>query len=336
MSYTIRDLAEKLNLSITTVSRALDGYSDVAEDTRLRVIETAREMGYEPSYAARQLRRKRSDTIGYILPTSEPQFSDPFYTVFLAGLCDEAASRSIDLMISSCAPESEREKNQYRHWIKSRRVDGMIINRVRIHDWRVEYLLENQFPFVSVGKSDLTPPYPHIDVDDREGIRQLVQHLVRKGHRRIAFIGASPELVLHQERFSGYFDGLQDSAIRFDPALEVSGDLTEIGGYQAGRMLLERPEPPTAVIGCNDLTALGVLRAAREMGIYIGTELAIAGYDGIKETEYTNPPLTTLLQPTYDIARALAVMLLNQLDDQPPNETQMTINPQLIIRPSTG
>jgi LacI family transcriptional regulator len=336
MPITIRDLAEKLNLSITTVSRALDGYSDVSEETRKRVVTAAAELGYEPSYAARQLRRRKADTIGYILPTSSPQFSDPFYINFLAGLCDEASSRGIDLMVSSCPPESDREKNLYRHWIKSRRVDGMILNRVRINDWRVEYLLENHISFVSLGKSELSPPYPHIFVDERGGLRNLVLHLVSKGHRRIAFVGASPELVLHAERFAGYLDGLQAAGIRFDPVLMAPGDLTENGGYQAGSQLLNQPEPPTAIIGCNDLTALGILRAARDKGFYIGTELAVAGYDGIKETEYTNPPLTTLVQPTYDLARQLAVMLLQKIEERPLAEERIVIHPQLLVRPSTG
>src|SRR5512146_1504414 len=154
MTITIRDLAEKLHLSITTVSRALDGYSDVAEETRQRVVEAAREMGYVPSYAARQLRRKRTDAIGYILPTSSPQFSDPFYVNFLTGLCDEVASQKLDLLVTSCPPGSESEKNQYRRWVQSRRVDGMVFNRVRLHDWRLEFLAQNNIPFVSLEKSD--------------------------------------------------------------------------------------------------------------------------------------------------------------------------------------
>ncbi|NMB89619.1 MAG: LacI family transcriptional regulator, partial [Chloroflexi bacterium] len=136
MPITIRELAEKLNLSITTVSRALDGYRDVAEETRQRVVQEAKEMGYEPSYAARQLRRKRTDAIGYILPTHAPQFSDPFYSDFLAGLCDETAQQQYDLTISSCPPDSEQEESQYHRWVQSQRVDGLVLNRVRLQDWR--------------------------------------------------------------------------------------------------------------------------------------------------------------------------------------------------------
>lgn len=336
MPVTIRDLAEKLTLSITTVSRALDGYDDVAEETRKRVIKAAQEMGYEPSYAARQLRRKRADAIGYILPTSSPSFSDPFYINFLTGLCDEVASQHMDLMVTSCPSDSEKEKHQYRQWVQSRRVDGIVINRTRLHDWRIEFLAQNSIPFVSLGKGETQADYPYVDISDTNGMKQLVTHLVEKGHRRIAFIGAAPELVIHIDRSKGYQQGLAAAGIPFDPALVRQGDLTEEGGYQAAIELIVQPQKPTAIIGCNDLTALGVLRAAKEKGIYIGTELAIAGYDGIKETEYTNPPLTTLYQPTYEIARTLAGMLVKCIEGETLAERCIVITPKLIIRASTG
>lgn len=336
MPVTIRNLAEKLALSITTVSRALDGYDDVAEETRKRVVKAAEEMGYEPSYAARQLRRKRTDAIGYILPTSSPHFSDPFYINFLTGLCDEVASQHLDLMVNSCPPDSEKEKHQYRQWVQSRRVDGIVINRTRLNDWRIEFLAQNSIPFVSLGKGETAAEFPYVDILDTNGMLQLVTHLVEKGHRRIAFIGATPELVIHADRFKGYQQGLAGAQIPFDPALVLQGDLTEEGGYQAAMELMTRPQKPTAIIGCNDLTALGVLRAAKDKGIYIGTELAIAGYDGIKETEYTNPPITTLYQPTYDIARMLAGMLVKCVEGETLEERCITIAPKLIVRASTG
>jgi LacI family transcriptional regulator, galactose operon repressor len=336
MTVTIRDLAEKLNLSITTVSRALDGYSDVAEDTRNRVIQAAHALGYEPSYAARQLRRKRTDTVGYILPSSSPQFSDPFYVNFLTGLCDEVASQHLDLLVTSCPPNSEKEQEQYQRWVQSRRVDGIVLNRTRVTDWRVEYLSQYEIPFVSLGKGETDAQYPYIDVLDTTGFRKLVTHMVEKGHHRIAFIGASAELIVHLNRLAGYQQGLEAAHIPFDPDLVRQGDMTEQGGYQVALELLGLSHPPTAILGCNDLTALGILQAAKEKGKYVGTELAIAGYDGIKETEFTNPPLTTLYQPTYEIARKLAGMLLQLIEGESLLETKVTIEPELVIRPSTG
>lgn len=335
MPFTIRDLAKKLNLSITTVSRALDGYSDVAESTRARVIQAAQEIGYVPSSAARQLRRHHADAIGYILPTSSPRFSDPFYASFLTGICDEAAEHQIDLIVSSSSPDSNIEKGMYRRWFQSMRVDGLILNRIRLQDWRIEYLTNNKVPFVTLGRTASDQDYPYIFVNERGGFEQLVAHLVEKGHQRLAYIGAAPNLMIQIERFTGYKSGLEQAGISYDQNLVLEGDLTEEGGYQAAKKLLALAKPPTAILGCNDLTAIGALKAAHEANLLVGKDLAIAGYDGIQETATTNPPLTTLRQPTYEIARRLAGMLISITKGNPLNEPHVLVEPDLILRAST-
>ena len=153
-------------------------------------------MGYEASYAARQMRRKRTEAIGFILPTSSPRFSEPFYANFLAGLCDEAADHRMELLVSSCPPGSSDEEALYQRWVQSGRVDGMVLNRVRIHDWRVDYLAENHLPFATLGIPESSHNFPGIKVDERGGFKRLVLHLKDKGHRRIAFIGGPKELVI--------------------------------------------------------------------------------------------------------------------------------------------
>lgn len=335
MPFTIRDLAKKLDLSITTVSRALDGYSDVAESTRSRVIQVAQEMGYAPSSAARQLRRHHADAIGYILPTSSPRFSDPFYSDFLAGLCDEAAEHQIDLIVSSSPPDSDFEKSMYRRWFQSRRVDGIVLNRIRIQDWRVIYLSENNVPFVSLGRISSNQDHPYIMVNERGGFERLVRHLAEKGHQRLAYISGSPNLLVQVERLAGYKQGLELSGLAYDERLIFEGDLTEEGGYNAAKILLTRSELPTVVIGCNDLTAMGAMKAALELGFQVGKDLAVAGYDGIQETAYTNPPLTTIRQPTYAIARRLAEMLISIAKGKALDNPQVVLEPDLILRPST-
>lgn len=335
MPVTIRDLATRLNLSITQVSRALSGYNDVSEATREKVIRAAREMGYEPSYAARQLRRKRADAIGYILPTSSPRFSDPFYANFLTGLCDEAAEHQMVLVVSSCPPDSEMEKNLYQSWSQSTRVDGMVINRVRTYDWRVEYLAQNQVPFVTLGLPDSSHEFPAIWVDERGGFERMALHLAEKGHKRIAFISGPPELVIQQERFAGYKKGLMAVGLEYDDKLVVKGSLTEEGGYQAACQLLKSANPPTAIMACNDQSAIGAMRAVKEAGYKIGVRYSITGYDGIREAEYADPPLTTISQPTYEIARQLILMLVNRINHEPLNFPRRQIESKMILRASS-
>ncbi len=335
MAVTIRDVAKRLRLSITTVSRALDGYNDVAAKTRERVIRTARAMGYVPSRAARQLRRQRADTIGYIIPGRAPYFTDPFSAEFIAGLGDAATSHNLDLLISTAPPDSEPERHVYAHWVQSRRVDGIVLSRLRLKDWRVKYLAQNDFPFVAHGHTQLRLDFPYIEMDSRTGIVQLVKHLVERGHRRIAYIGAPAKFTLQVERFAGYQQGLAEAGIVFDETLVAESDLTRTGGYQTALRLLALPERPTTIIGVNDLTAIGAMRAAREQGLIVGRDIAIAGYDGTEDSEHTDPPLTTLKQPIYDTAQHLVEMLLKRIVSEPIAESHIILQPELIIREST-
>ncbi|MGH2625874.1 MAG: LacI family DNA-binding transcriptional regulator [Anaerolineales bacterium] len=332
----IRDVAKRLDLSITTVSRALDGYQDVAEETRQRVIRVAREMGYEPSRAARQLRRRRSETIGFVVPTSAPRFSDPFFSEFLAGLGDEVAQGGYELLLSTAPPGGEAERELYRRWVQSRRIDGVVLTRMRIYDWRAEYLMQRGLPFIALGRTTVDRSHPYIEVDSRGGFAGLVGALVARGHRRIGFIGASPDLVLQADRLAGYRQGLREAGIRFDPSLVAEGNLTRLGGYRAALELLSLPNPPTAVLGANDLTAIGAMRAAKERGLVVGQDLAVAGYDGIEESEHTSPPLATLNVPVYDVARRLVRMLLTLLHGEVLPEPQVLIQPEPILRQSIG
>jgi LacI family transcriptional regulator len=333
---TIHQVAKKLKLSITTVSRALDGYDDVAAKTRQRVIHTARAMGYVPSRAARQLRRQRAEAIGYILPTSGSHFTDPFFSEFIAGLGDEATSSNFDLLVSTAAPDTAAERQVYARWVQSRLVDGIVVNRMRLRDWRARYLVKNGFPFVAHGHTLLSFKFPYIEIDSRSGFENLVKHLVDRGHRRIAYIGAPPHLTLQADRLAGYQNGLSTAQIGFDEALIAEGDLTRTGGYQAALRLLDLAQPPTAIIGANDLTAAGAMRAVHERGLVVGRDVAVAGYDGTDDSEHMQPPLTTLKQPVYEIARRLVRMLVAGIEGKVLVEEQLILQPELIIRESTG
>jgi LacI family transcriptional regulator len=333
---TIRDVAKRLNLSITTVSRALDGYRDVAEGTRQLVIRTAHEMGYTPNRAARQLRRQRADTIGCILPVQGQQFADPFFTEFTAGLGDEAALCNYDLIVSSAPPNTEAEMVLYERWVQGHKVDGVVLNRIRLHDWRVMYLARMKLPFVSMERSHDQVDFVGVEANSYHGIIEMVKYLISRGHSRIAFVGAWPELKIHHDRFTGYQHGLAAHDIIVDPALVVCGDLTSEGGYRAAMGLLALSNPPTAVMCINDLTAIGVMHAAHERGLEVGRDIAVAGFDGIAESAHARPPLTTVNQPVYDMARQLVRMLLALIRGETLSESQVVIKSELLIRESTG
>jgi DNA-binding LacI/PurR family transcriptional regulator len=335
MPVTIRDVAKRLNLSITTVSRAMDGYYDVAEETQRLVNQTAQEMGYVPNQAARQLRRQRSDTIGYLLPSDTPHFSDPYVAELVAGLGDQASEHGYDLLVATAQPGSTAEQRAYERWTHGRKVDGLIITRLRLQDWRVQYLLQMGFPFVTKERSDDPGDYPSVEVDGKRWFRLLMEHLIALGHRRIAYIGASAELKIQSDRSTGYRQALEAEGLPLIPELIQTGNLSAESGYQAAQRLLTLPNPPTAIACVDDMTATGVLHAAHDHGIEVGSDLAVAGFDGILGSEYTQPPLTTVNQPVYQIARRMVELLIHRIHGESPGQQQIFIEPELVIRQST-
>jgi len=335
MAITIREVAKRLNLSITTVSRALDGYDDVAEDTRQLVIRTAQEMGYTPNRAARQLRRKKSETIGFILPAIAQRIAKPFFMEFIAGLGDELTIHGYDLLVANATTE-QNERDLYQRWVDSKKVDGVILNRVCVHDWRIRFLGDQKIRFAALERSTDEVEYPSIQVDSSEGYQQLTDHLREMGFKKLGYIGGPEELVNHVNRLAWIKQAAESAGLNIDPAHVISADLTSTGGYLSAKTLLACSNPPDAILCIDDETAFGTLHAAHEQGLSIGHQVGIAGFDGTPESLHTEPSLTTLDIPVYDIARELVLMVVKTLAGETLTEPHKKILPELLVRESTG
>jgi LacI family transcriptional regulator len=335
-SVTLRDLAEELGLSITTVSRALAGYSDVAASTRQRVRQAAQEMGYVPDVTAQRLQKGRTDTIGFVIPTSGPRFSDPYFSELLAGIGNEAARHNFDLLVSTRSPDTPEEEATYRRLIEGRLVDGLLVVRTRVKDRRLAYLARIDFPFVAFGRSDLDVEFPYVDEDGYRGFELVTQHLIDLGHRRLACIAAPENLMFGAYRRAGLDAVLQHHGLSMPPDYIIAGDMTQQGGFAAMNQLLDLSPPPTAVIACNDLMALGAISAAQKRGLVVGHDVAITGFDDIPPAEHAHPALTTLRQPIYDIGRQVCSMLIQLIQGEVLAERHVLLQPRLIVRESTG
>lgn len=333
---TLKDLAAKLGLSITTVSRALAGYGDVAEATRQRVQQAADEMGYVPDATARRLQKGRTDTIGFVIPTSGPRLSDPFFSELLAGIGNAAAERNFDLLVSTRPPDSPEEKAAYRRLVEGRLVDGLLVVRTRVKDHRIAYLSGLGFPFVAFGRSDLDALFPYVDEDGFQGLSLVAQHLIDRGHERLAFISAPQNLMFCTYRRAGLEATLERNGMPIQPDDCLPGDLTQRGGFRAATELLQRSCPPTAVIACNDLMALGAISAAQKRGLVVGRDVAITGFDDIPLAEHSHPPLTTVRQPIYDIGRGICDMLIRLIRGEELTERHVLLQPELVVRESSG
>lgn len=336
MPVNLKDIAQRVGVSVTTVSRALGGYDDVAEATRQKILRAAEELGYYPSVTARQLRKRRTDTVGFVIPTFGPRFSDPFFSELLAGIGNEAARHHFDLLVCTRPPDSPEEEEAYRRLVDGRRVDGVLVVRTRVDDPRLAFLKQRNFPFVAFGRSHTDEHLPYLDVDGRCGLYQAVRHLIDLGHRRIAYISAPLNLTFALHRLEGYRDALQEGGLEYNEELVLVGHLTEEDGYQAAHRLLALDRPPTAIAVANDLMALGALRAAHERGLAVGRDVAITGFDDIPLSAHANPPLTTVRQPIYEIGRRICQMLIQIISGEPLENYHVILEPTLIVRQSSG
>jgi DNA-binding LacI/PurR family transcriptional regulator len=297
-------------------------------------LQAAEDMGYRPNISARRLQQQRTETLGFVIPTHGPRFSDPFFSELLAGIGNEAAEQEYDLLVSTRAPGADELKT-YKRMVMEQRVDGMLVVRTHRKDARIAYLLKESFPFVAFGRSDLEASFPYLDVDSKQGLRQIVQHLIDGGHRRIAYISAPQDLMFASHRLEGYKQALAGNGMRFDQSLVIEGELTERSGYAAAMQFLSANPQPSAIVACNDLMALGAMSAARELGLAVGRDLAVTGFDDVPLAAHAHPPLTTVRQPIYEIGRRICRMLIRLLEGEPLEDRQVLLEPELVIRASS-
>ncbi|MBI9050676.1 MAG: LacI family DNA-binding transcriptional regulator [Anaerolineaceae bacterium] len=335
MSVTIKDIAKKVGLSVTTVSRALNDYDDVNIETKALIRQTAKDMGYIPNSLAQRFQKKKTDTIGLILPTFGPRFSDPFFSELLAGIGNKAATHGYDLLVST-RPPGEDELLAYRQMVQGHRVDGLVVVRTRQQDERIDYLCNVDFPFVSFGRTEDDLDFPYVDEDGAHGMRLVAEHLFRLGHRKIACIASPPELMFSQYRMDGLCSRLAELGSPLPDSLIRRGDMSQRSGYEQANTLLDLTDRPTAIVVCNDLMAFGAMSAIQDRGLTVGKEISIIGFDNTPMSAHTHPPLTTVHQPIYQIGNMVCEMLIQCVQGQQPEERQVLMKPELILRQSSG
>ncbi len=334
---TLKDVAQAAGYSVTTVSRALSGYDDVNEVTRKHIVDVAEQLGYRPNSIARQLQSKRTNTIGIITSYSSPDDEDDYYSMLVRGISHIAAQNHYDVLLSTQV-DPQQEMKAYHRIAGGRRVDGMILARNALDDERIAYLESIKHPFVLAGRG--TPGkkahYPYIDADSELGVRMLVEHFIDYGYRDIGLILSPENLIYTTYRLQGYKQGLAAAGIPFEQSHVIVGDLSRDSGVTAMQMLLKRVPHLNAVVACNDMMAFGAMWALRDMGLNIGSDVAVGGFDDITPARYASPSLTTIRQPIFEIGELLAQMLIKLIDEQPISEQQILVKPELIIRGSSG
>jgi LacI family transcriptional regulator len=329
---TIHDVAKVAGVAIKTVSRVLNDEPNVRPETRARVLAAAEQLQYLPSLSARSLAGRRSYLIGLVYENPSAN-----YLVDLQhGAMARCRKEKFRLFVHQCSGRGDELIRDVMGLIDQTHVDGLIVSPPLSEvPPLIAALDQRNVPFVRIAPNDLKHPSPYVDMDDEGAAREMTEYLIAEGHRRIGFIIGHPNHIASSLRLRGYRAALEQHHIAFDAAYVKQGYFVFESGLEAARELLTAPNPPTAVFASNDDMAAGVLLAAHELAIPVPQRLSIAGFDDTYISRIVWPRLTTIHQPSYDLAFSATDLLLHSLKDGDAPKTARLPH-KLIRRESTG
>jgi LacI family transcriptional regulator len=335
----LKELSDYLGLSQTTVSRALNGYPEVSEKTRRRVMDAARQHDYLPDARAKRLATGRAMAIGHLLPVSkEHEMVNPIFSDFLAGAGKRYAENGFDLVLS--VVEDKDEAETYRDLARRGAVDGVVVHGPRINDERIALLTELGLPFVVHGRSsEVSTDYNWIDVNNRRAFARATAFLLDLGHRRIALLNGLAGMDFAARRFKGYQDGLHAAGLDVDPDIVSHAEMTETYGYARTNALLDLDTPPTAIIISSIIPAIGARRALGDRGLTPGKDISIVIHDddlSYFRNDGDVPTYTATRSSVRAAGEETADMLLAAIREphQPPR--QLLLEAELTVGQSTG
>jgi len=335
MSASIRDVAKRAGVSISTASRALNNKPDVNKGVRARILAAAQELDYAANLHARVMGGGRSQTLGLIISNS----ADPFFAALARGVSDAATSGGYSLIIWNTDEAIDRELWAHQ-MLRERRVDGALLASMQSGEAPLCRLSEGGIPFVLLNRYLDHFPANCVQLDYRKGARDATAHLIALGHRRIAHLTHSDDRYSVRERLAGYRERLEEASVPLAPEMVIrcSGGIG--GAYRAVLEALPGLQPrPTALFSYNDLWCVGVLMALHELGWRVPEDISLMGCDDLELSAFLVPPLSTVFQDPYAIGSRGVELLIEQLcapSDQPWMPRRVVLQPELRVRASTA
>ena len=335
----LKDLSELLNLSPTTVSRALNGYPEVSEATRRRVREAAETHGYRPNVRARSLATGRAMAIGHVIPlSSKHEMLNPVFTDFIAGAGEVYAAQGYDMLLT-IVPD-ELQEQTYRDLRTNGSIDGLLVHSPKLAEQRIHLLNEIGIPYVVHGRaSDCNEPYAWVDMNNTHAFRRATDLLLDLGHRRIALVNGLADMDFAIRRQAGFEEAFAARGLDTDPALIAGEEMTEMFGHEAARAFLAQPDPPTAFLVSSIITALGVRRAIGETDLRLGRDVSIVTHDddlSYLQNRGDVPMFTATRSSVRDAGRHAARILIDMVENPAAGLRQALLEAELILGQSTG
>ena len=332
---TIKDIANLTGFYVTTVSRALNDHDDVNEQTKVKIEATAEEIGYVPNILAQNLVMKKSKTLGILVNELKRESAkDNFTFEMLCGVSDALSDSDYEFVLLSTSTAKQKNKT-FKQLCEERQLAGVIIQGLKTDDKYLEEIIESDLPCVLIDILITDETTRYVSSNQTDSIIAAIKYLHRLGHTEIAYMNGSERAHVSKVRKQGYLDALKEIGIPAKENYIINGQYSEeIAKKAALTFLINTPEV-TAVFCASDLMAIGVLKAAKELGIKVPEQLSIIGFDDIVLSRYTTPPLTTIAQSPYDMATEGTRLLTAMIEGEQEKTPFKLINSELVIREST-
>lgn len=335
---TLADVAREAGVVAMTASRAINQTGYVSEEVRARVLKAARKLQYRPNVLARHLKGRRLNAVGVMLP----DIANPFSSELIAGIKKVLDAEGYTAFLSVSDRDTKQERAGLQAFV-DHRADGLIVatRGTSLGDQVIKELVQQGMPVVTIGRPVPRVKVDVIDANHYQGAFDLVMHLIERGHRNIGFIGIAPQDAHLLRRYEGYASALEEAGIKLRQEYTVGpmngpAFSTQQDGYEGMMTLARLKRLPTAVFARNDFTAMGALRAARELGLRVPADIAIAGFDDIPLAAYAAPPLTTVSQPIREQGEMAAQILVDRIEGRSKGAFVLHTMPcQLVVRQST-
>lgn len=329
----MKEIAKKLNVSVSTVSRALKDSPELHPDTKKRIVEMAQSMNYQPNLLAQSLRISKSKVLGIIVP----EITSHFFSSNISGIQDTAYKRGYNVMICQSNESFEQEKSNIKILVSSQ-VDGLLISlsrETKTFD-HLKELYDREIPFILFDRVTEEIPVSTVTVDDAHGAYQVVKHLLEQGCKKIAYISGPEDLYISKKRKEGYLKALAEFGIPEDQSRVLISDLNQETNKKIALELVHSTDRPDAIFAIFDPLAVDVMMVLKENGIRIPQDIALAGFTDNPTSAVVEPSLTTVSQPGYEMGQISTNHLLDQLEDIVPNEPQsFVLGTTLVIRNSS-
>ena len=333
-SATLEEVARVAGVSRATVSRVVNGNPKVGVETKREVERAIARLGYVPNPAARSLVTRRSQSIGLVI--GEPAgrvFEDPFFPRLLRGIGAALSSRDLQLVL--LMPQSSGEEARAERYLTAGHVDGALLVSLHGNDPLPQSVSGRGVPVVVGGRPPRGSQVSYVDVDNVEGARTAVEHIIASGRQRVATIAGPQDMPAGQDRLTGYHQALESAGTARDAKLEADSDFTQQGGAEATRRILAARPDVDAIFAASDLMAAGAVQALRAAGRRIPDDVAIVGFDDSPIAKTTDPPLTSVRQPIEEMGREMVRLLVEQLADPGSVPRTVILATQLVRRRSS-